>query len=305
MSEPRRWLDEGAPAPVRELLDSAALDEPTAQDLAKLSAKVGALFLLPLGVAGALIGGGGGAAGGAAGAGGAGGAGAGGAAGGASAAGAGAAAGHGAAAAGAGAGAGAAGAGAAAGAALLKTVVVATVSAVVAGGASFQAGRSYEQVQEEKRATAAAASRPAQPAPVAEPPKPEPEPPAAEAPPEEPTPAPAPVVARPPGKKKPAPAPPPAPPAPAPGVPSDAEVSLLQQAMEAAQHGHPEVALQALDAHAAQFPSGALAQEREVLAIEAQVKLGRLGEAQARAARFKQTWPTSTHLLRVESLVRP
>jgi hypothetical protein len=46
-----------------------------------------------------------------------------------------------------------------------------------------------------------------------------------------------------------------------------------------------------------------LAQEREVIAIEALVKSGRPADAKARAERFKKTWPGSSHTRRIETLV--
>lgn len=84
---------------------------------------------------------------------------------------------------------------------------------------------------------------------------------------------------------------------------ADAELTLLQDAMDAVQAGRPREALEALDSHAGQFAAGALVQEREVLAIDALVSLGRLDEARARANRFRAAYPASTHLLHIDSLV--
>jgi outer membrane protein assembly factor BamD (BamD/ComL family) len=57
------------------------------------------------------------------------------------------------------------------------------------------------------------------------------------------------------------------------------------------------------EAHAAQFPDGSLSQEREVVAIQALLALGRPEDARARAARFAQRWPGSAHLRRIEVLL--
>ena len=84
---------------------------------------------------------------------------------------------------------------------------------------------------------------------------------------------------------------------------ADAELSLLQDAMDAVEAGHPLEALEALDSHTGQFASGGLAQEREVLAIDVLVSLGRRDEAKARANRFRAAYPASTHLLHIDSLV--
>lgn len=114
-----------------------------------------------------------------------------------------------------------------------------------------------------------------------------------------PTPAePAPIV--------PAPAPKPspklaAPPAPAPAPPSeDEELAQLQEAMAAPT---ADASLALLQRHAQRFPNSTLTQEREVLTVKALMKLERVDEARTRAAQFKERWPTSPHLLRIEALV--
>lgn len=129
-------------------------------------------------------------------------------------------------------------------------------------------------------------------------------------PPVEPVAEPAPAVVEPP---KPAPAkprvvqttPPPQPPSPpAPTAPtSDEELSLLDSAMASSRSGNASQALAAVDAHRAKFPQSPLAQEREVIAIDSLVLLGRPDDARARLAAFRSRWPTSTHLLRLEALL--
>ena len=83
---------------------------------------------------------------------------------------------------------------------------------------------------------------------------------------------------------------------------ADAEVKLLERAQDALRTRSGE-ALALCTEHAKRFPQGLLTQEREVIAIEALTQAGKLPEAQARAARFAVSYPNSTHLRRVETLV--
>lgn len=82
------------------------------------------------------------------------------------------------------------------------------------------------------------------------------------------------------------------------------EVRLLERAQDALKT-RPAEALALCDEHARAHPSGMLAQEREVIAIEALVKTGRMAEARARAAKFRARWPGSSHTRRIETLVGP
>lgn len=144
------------------------------------------------------------------------------------------------------------------------------------------------------------------PTPVAVVPKvelpPEPELPKAEEPPTKPPPPVKPVV-----KVAPTVAPAPVEPTKAlpPPPPSnpDEELAALDDAITAARAGRPAQALAAVDAHLAKFPQSALAQEREVIAIEALVTLGRRDDAKERLKSFRSKWPTSTHLVRLEALL--
>jgi len=81
--------------------------------------------------------------------------------------------------------------------------------------------------------------------------------------------------------------------------PSDVE--LLQQA-RALLGTSPAEALTLAREHGARFPSSAFAQEREMIAITALVRLGRHQEAQSRAEQFRRTYPTSAHLRQLEKL---
>ena len=67
----------------------------------------------------------------------------------------------------------------------------------------------------------------------------------------------------------------------------------------------PASALELTDEAVRRFPDGALSPEREVLAIEALARLGRLPSARARFAAFRARYPQSPHLARLESLLTP
>jgi len=79
------------------------------------------------------------------------------------------------------------------------------------------------------------------------------------------------------------------------------EVRLLQGAREAL-GGDPAGALRLAEQHRSRFPRGTLTQEREVIAIDALIRQGRMAEAQARADRFRDRYPRSSHLDRLSNL---
>lgn len=72
------------------------------------------------------------------------------------------------------------------------------------------------------------------------------------------------------------------------------EAALLLSARSALA-SDPERALALTQEHKRRFPTGKLAQEREVIAIAALQKLGRSGAAKAESDRFKQEHPGSIH----------
>ena len=260
------YLASGPPELLAELLESARLDEPTAGQLLSLQGKLGPLFVSPPS--------GGGGGGGSSGTGG-----------------------PAAQAAGAAKGAGTA----TAGLGLAKTVLVAAVTGVLAGTGAFQAGRSYEADQRTADAVAPVVSAAPVLAPLSLPPiRVEAAAREAAAPPPVKVAAPKAVVAPPPAVL-PAPTPPPPPPS---TQPTNEEVALLQSAMGALRSGDASGALLTLEPYSERFPSGALQQEAEVLRIEALVTLGRRDAARTRAMDFKAKWPTSTHVMRVDALVR-
>jgi hypothetical protein len=90
--------------------------------------------------------------------------------------------------------------------------------------------------------------------------------------------------------------------APAPASPS--EGALLLRARQQLV-SDPASALELTDEAARRFPEGALVPEREVLAIEALTRLGRLPSARARFAAFRARYPQSPHLARLQSLLSP
>jgi hypothetical protein len=80
------------------------------------------------------------------------------------------------------------------------------------------------------------------------------------------------------------------------------ELALLARA-QAALATNPGAALELVATHARAFRGGTLAQEREVIAIDALSRLGRKAEATARARRFHRLFPASAHGRRVEVIV--
>jgi outer membrane protein assembly factor BamD (BamD/ComL family) len=82
------------------------------------------------------------------------------------------------------------------------------------------------------------------------------------------------------------------------------EPALLREAHDALRSS-PARALAKAEEHARTFPRGLLAQEREVIAIDALVRLGRRPEAEARAARFAKAYPGSSHKTRIDALLAP
>ncbi|WP_224247868.1 hypothetical protein [Hyalangium gracile] len=287
-ADPPRLLDPDSEASssLRELLESARADEPTPAELASLAGKLGPLFTPPGGAPPSTPSPGSGSApvpstsGGAV--------------------------------------------SAAAGG--LKAKVILGVAAVALAGASFQAGRLVERESgsaqrasvSERAVEAPAASRLAEaPAPVQLPeparvssPEVSREAPPAPGPSRTGAPAAVPspkVGSRPAGsaqRREPAEAPAPSTPSAVPGAASvDEELLELEPAWGALRQGNAAAALSRAESHAARFPSGALSQEREVIAIDALVRLGRRAEAEARAEAFRARYPTSTHQVRIQGLL--
>jgi hypothetical protein len=85
----------------------------------------------------------------------------------------------------------------------------------------------------------------------------------------------------------------------APADPAD-DFGLVDRAQKA---GSPARALELCNEHARKFPNGGFAQEREVIAIDALVKLGRRDDAEARAKRFAAKYPGSAQSRRIDAIL--
>lgn len=82
-----------------------------------------------------------------------------------------------------------------------------------------------------------------------------------------------------------------------------AETHLLDRAQAALREGAARTALSLCQRHAHRFPRGALREERERIAIEALLDLGRRAEAAARARAFEKRFPDSVQLPRIHALL--
>jgi hypothetical protein len=80
------------------------------------------------------------------------------------------------------------------------------------------------------------------------------------------------------------------------------EAALLNQA-QAALKTDPKRALSLTRQHKQLYPSGALGQEREVIAIEALSRLNKKGVAEQRAKGFEKKYPDSAHQEKVRNTV--
>jgi len=88
-----------------------------------------------------------------------------------------------------------------------------------------------------------------------------------------------------------------------PAAETDSEFSLLRSAQQTLK-ADPLQALELCAAHTTRFPSGAMVQEREMIAIEALLRLGRVQQAEARASTFRRLFPGSAHAARLEHLLQ-
>lgn len=88
----------------------------------------------------------------------------------------------------------------------------------------------------------------------------------------------------------------------APKATDDDEIALLARAHDAL-GADPARALALCREHEARFSVGHFAQEREAVAIEALVYLGRADEARRRLLEFRRRHPTSSHRVHLESLL--
>jgi hypothetical protein len=86
------------------------------------------------------------------------------------------------------------------------------------------------------------------------------------------------------------------------GPTSAGEYRLLRAARQALAD-RPARAMELVDEHARRFAHGMLAQEREAIAVDALVQLGREGQARARAQAFFVAYPSSPYRSRIERAV--
>jgi hypothetical protein len=89
-----------------------------------------------------------------------------------------------------------------------------------------------------------------------------------------------------------------------PSADPEAELALLGRA-QALLDRDPNGALDVLGEHARVYARGVFIEEREVLALEAESKLGHKALARARAERFMAKFPRSAHARRVRTLLEP
>ena len=80
------------------------------------------------------------------------------------------------------------------------------------------------------------------------------------------------------------------------------EPQLIERARKALA-SEPRRALALTQEHQRRFPSGALAVERDVIALEALARSGQTAEARRRALVFEAKYPSSIHLPRVRALL--
>lgn len=87
-------------------------------------------------------------------------------------------------------------------------------------------------------------------------------------------------------------------PAPSPGTASNPEALLIEHARVALRRGTPDEALRTLMSHERRFPDGQLAEERDVLLVEAYLVAGNLKLARERLDHYNATYPNGVHAQR-------
>jgi hypothetical protein len=76
---------------------------------------------------------------------------------------------------------------------------------------------------------------------------------------------------------------------------------LLDAARQGLLRGEPQTSWEAIEEHERKFPDGALAEERDALAVRTLVALGRNPEARRRAEALRSRFPRSVFLPAVET----
>jgi len=82
--------------------------------------------------------------------------------------------------------------------------------------------------------------------------------------------------------------------------PAETEAEFLERARTALGQS-PSVALSLANQHRSRYPSGVLAEEREVIAIEALKRLGRSAEAERRIEAFSRRYPGSAYRKKLDT----
>ena len=85
-------------------------------------------------------------------------------------------------------------------------------------------------------------------------------------------------------------------------TPSESEGSMMARGQVALAQHAPAEALAITAAHAREYPHGNLVEDRERIAIEALVRLGRWEEARARRDQFLRTYPRTAYRERMDAL---
>lgn len=88
-----------------------------------------------------------------------------------------------------------------------------------------------------------------------------------------------------------------------PGRAAIEELRLLDRARQSDAHADYAGVLSIASEHERRYPSGRLAEEREVLRVRALVGLGRGGEARQTASRFRHQFPRSVLLRKVDDML--
>jgi outer membrane protein assembly factor BamD (BamD/ComL family) len=87
----------------------------------------------------------------------------------------------------------------------------------------------------------------------------------------------------------------------APIAPPPPERTLIEDARARLKSGDATGALARLGEHAANYPDGQLAEDREALAVQALVHAGQYDAAWTRAAALRARWPNSVFLPAVDA----
>ena len=82
------------------------------------------------------------------------------------------------------------------------------------------------------------------------------------------------------------------------------EVSHLRRALDALRGGDTNGALNLCQSDAILFANGQFAPEREIISIEALLRLGRIEEAKARTKKFREDYPSLDLPVTITEIVR-